>query len=255
MTMTATRRRVRFRYEADMIPALRAALPLMTFGRENQGAVHTYREVPAVHGVPDLAAIRFDEDAIIRRMQARIAPLTTDVEVRAVLALGQDALNIVELSERMRTTRDYVRRAVLPLLERQGWVQRSDDGRISRHPDAVWVARRVVTVEAKLRDWTRAVAQARRQRFSADAAYIAVDRSATAGMLPDLEAIADNGIGVLTVDAEFGRCRVLVRPARVLTRAQTMVGRMLIAERCLDMRGRGETDGQIYPVFGWTPIS
>ncbi|MFK4729491.1 hypothetical protein ROT00_07380 [Agromyces mediolanus] len=256
MTTTAARRGTRFRYEADMLPALRAAIPELAFGREYRAAVETYREVPAVHGIPDLAAIRFDEAALARRDQAGITPLSTDVEVRAVLALGQEALNLGELAERMRATRDYVRRAVLPLLEGENWVVRTDDGRIRRHPDALWAARRVVTVEAKLRDWTRAVAQARRQRLSADAAYIAVDHAATASMLAELDAIAANGIGVITVGADTGRCRVLVRPQRVLTRNQTMVGRMLIAERCLDMRARGESDGQIYPVFGWTaPIS
>lgn len=241
---------VRFRFESDMIPSLRLALPRLVFGHRPSAAVEVFSEVPAVHGVPDLAAVRFDQGAIERRRSAGVRPLTTDTEVRAVAALGPGPTCIRDLASRLRMTHDYVRRAIIPLLAERGWVFLSDD-QVALRPDAAWVSRRVVTVEAKLRDWQRAIAQARRQQLSADAAYIALDSQACRNIENDLGRISDSGVGVISVSAETGVSRVLIRP-RVVPRRLTFVGRMLVAERCLEMWDRGEREGQIYPVFGWT---
>lgn len=240
----------RFRYESEMIPSLRNSLPRMAFGHRQTTGVEVFSEVPAVHGIPDLAAIRFDWDAVERRRAAGVRPLATDTEVRVVTALRVGPLRSTDLARRIRMSPDYVRRAVIPLLVQQGWVT-TDGASVELRPDAVWIARRVVTVEAKLRDWQRAIGQARRQQLSADAAYVALDSVACQNIKNDLDRIAAGGIGVISVDAGSGRSTVLVRP-RSLSKARSFMGRMLIAERCLEMWSRGERQGQIYPVFGWS---
>lgn len=251
MLPAATAPAPRFRYEADMIPAIRAALPTMSFGRTTAHEVEVFTEVPAVFGIPDVTAIRFDHAAIARRISAGIRPLTTDAEVRVALALEAQPPTLGELAARAKYSADYVRRAVLPVLVDGGWASRDESGRHVRTTDALWVSKRIVTVEAKLRDWSRALGQARRQRLSADVAYIALDMPAVKPIVHSLDRIARGGIGVIGVDAASGRARVLVRPAPV-HRTDSLVGRMLIAERCLDMWQRGERAGQVYPVFGWS---
>lgn len=233
-----------------MIPAIRFALPRLVFGHRPSGAVEVFSEVPAVQGVPDLAAVRFDWEAVARRQRAGVRPLATETEVRAVAALQQGVLTTFDLASRLRMTHDYVRRAVVPLLVQQGWAF-TDENEVGLRSEAVWVPRRVVTVEAKLRDWQRAITQARRQLRSADAAYIALDSMACRNIEGDLGRISASGVGVISVKAETGACRVLARPRKISTRA-TFNGRMLVAERCLEMWTRGEREGQIHPVFGWT---
>ena len=240
----------RFRYEADMVPVLRAWLPRLAFRHESVSPVEVFTEVPAIHGVPDLAAIRFVPEAVRQREEAGVRPLTTDTEVRAVMHLSRGPQRVRELSDLMGMGPDYLRRAVVPLLVDLGWV-RFESGWVERNPAAVWTGRRVVTVEAKLRDWRGAISQARRQQLSADAAYVALDVDVCHRIFADLDHIANSGIGVVAVDAARQAATVLVRPRR-LPRELTAVGRALVAERSLDMLRRGTREGQIYPVFGWT---
>ncbi|WP_291054753.1 hypothetical protein [Herbiconiux sp.] len=233
-----------------MIPSLRRDLPRMAFGHRVGIDVKVFAEVPSVAGVPDLAGVRFDARAIQARREGEVRPLATEAEVKAVLAITSGPLQIGELARRIRRSPDYVRRAVVPLLIQQGWVTEVD-GLVRRRGEARWIAQRVVTVEAKLRDWTKAIGQARRQQMSADAAYIALDASGMRSITPHLDRVAEGGVGVIAVDSQSQRSRVLVRPRRIQPE-RTLVGRMLIAERCLEMWGRGQMNGQIYPVFGWT---
>ncbi|MGC5225313.1 hypothetical protein ACPW96_22335 [Micromonospora sp. DT81.3] len=240
-----------FRYEADMMPILRRALPRLAFRREANSPVEVFSEVPAVHGIPDLAGIRFDFERIAARAALGIRPLTTDSEVRAVLAIGDGVATTREISERTRMSADYMRRAVAPLLIEQGWLEWTEDSRLRRRAGAQWVGKRVVTVEAKLHDWRRALTQARRQQLSADAAYIALDARAIGRVTEHLSEIARGGVGVIAVHCDSQRARVLVRPTAILD-SRRAVGRALLAERSLEMMLRGTREGQIYPVFGWT---
>jgi hypothetical protein len=244
----------RFRYESEMISPLRAAIPRLAFGHRPDTDVLVFSEVPAVHGVPDLTAIRFDWDAISVRQAANVRPLATDTEVRTVLALGCATMPSAELARLTNMTPEYVRRAVVPLLVERGWISVHASGSLSRTPGSQWIARRVVTIEAKLRDWHRAIGQARRQQLSADAAFVALETTSARNLEGDLSTIAAGGIGVIAVDPATQRVSVLIRP-RYLPKQRSRVGRMLIAERCLDMWQRGELEGQIYPVFGWTSLS
>lgn len=239
-----------FRYESEMIPALRAALPELAFGHRFRSDVEVFTEVPAVHGRPDVVGVRFDASALHTRVLAGVVPLSGDAEVRAIHALGSTGAEVGEIAARIGMSRDYVRRAVVPLLSDLGWIVR-DAERIVRRPEAQWAGRRVVTVEAKLKDWRRALAQARRQKHSADVAYIALDARSAARLAPHAQQIAEGGIGVLAVHPESGRVEILARPA-VSSRHATAVGRALLAERALDMMNRGTREGQISPVFGWT---
>ncbi len=207
--------------------------------------------MPARHGIPDLAAIRFDRAAIARRLARGLRPLTSDTEVRAVLAMGRRETTVAKIAESISMTADYVRRAVVPLLVEQGWVHL--DGRtLIRTPGAEFVGLRVVTVEAKLRDWHGALGQARTQMRSADDAYVAFDTSTVTRLGVDVDKIAASGIGVIAVDPITQHSVVVARPQRRLPRGRTLIGRTLIAERCMEMLVRNERARQIYPVFGWT---
>ena len=252
MTTTAARARTRFRYESDLVDVLQPTFADSVF-RRGDSNVTTFREVPAVRGIPDLVAVRFDSKAIAERGVQEVRCLSSDVEVRVVQALRRTGpIDIQTLTGLAGFTRDYVRRSVLPRLEQLGWITVTN-GLVSLRPGTQPVGRRVVTVEAKLRDWLRAFNQARNQLYSADAAYIALDEASAGTARGQLDAIAQRGIGVITVNADTNRPRVLIRPTRVLDPAKTVVGRELIAERSFDLWRRGERAGQVSPVFGWFP--
>lgn len=241
----------RFRFEVDLVDALETTFANSVF-RRNDPSVTTFREVPAVRGVPDLTAVRFDHGVVADRQANGVRCLSTDLEVRVVLALTDGPLELSDLTARVASSRDYVKRSLVPLLIQLGWLE--DDRSILRlRPSAKLAGRRVVTVEAKLRDWLRAFNQARHQQLSADAAYIALDAANARGAQNQLSEIVVRGIGVLVVDANTGRHKVLARPRRVMSQEKTRVGRTLIAERSLELLLRGQRAGQVAPVFGWFP--
>lgn len=251
MSVATSGRDHRFRYEVDLVAALEPGFADSVF-RANDATVHTFREVPAVRGVPDLTAVRFNPEALRARVESGVRPLTTDVEVRAVIALRRRRLSIADLANHLGLSRDYTRRTVVPLLDDLGWVA-PVDGLFALREGAVPVGRRVVTVEAKLKDWIRALDQARHQQFSADAAYIALDAANARGALEQLSAISERGVGVIVVDATTRRHMIAARPRKTLNSERTRVGRFLIAERCFELFLRGERAGQVAPVFGWFP--
>lgn len=244
------RESTRFRYESDLVSVVRDSLPRLAFGRDRNADVEVFSEVPAVHGVPDLVGIRFNQAPLARRIEAGVRPLSTDAEVRVVMAIG-DGCDIRTVGDRAGLSNEYARRNMIPLLTDLGWIESDGADAVRRRPEAQWVAGRVVTIEAKLRDWQKALVQARRQRLSGDAAYIAMDALAMQGLTPYLAKLAAEGIGAIAVDAERERAVVLSRPVRI-GGARKEAGRNLLSERCLGMLDRGTHEGQIYPVFGWT---
>lgn len=240
-----------FRYESDLVAVVERDLTAAVFSASSRNAVEVFTEVPARLGVPDVSAVRYDWDAVRARVVDRVQPLTAEPSVRAALLLRRRRLSLADLAGELRMSLDHVRRAVVSDLREHGWLAETGDVlqlRESAKPTGV----RVVTVEAKLRDWQGALGQARRQRYSADDAYVALDARAAGRLHADLPAIARQGIGVIAVDPATLTMRVMQRPTARLRGRSNLVGRTLIAERGLEMLGRGEHAGAVYPVFGWT---
>jgi len=240
-----------FRYESDLVDVVRDHLAPMVFNRAVRDEVETFVEVPAAFGIPDVSAVRYDWSIVQERVSSGIGPLTSEPAVRAAFALRRRALSVTELAEAIGMSRDHVRRSVAPALRNAGWLV-DDPHRLRLKSSARPAAVRVVTVEAKLRDWHGALGQARRQRYSADQAYIALDVRAAERLRDDLPSMARQGVGVLAVDPVTSTMKVLARPNDHLDRSRTALGRTLIAERGLELLSRGETAGAVYPVFGWT---
>jgi len=242
----------RFRYEMDLVEALSPSVADSVFRRGDPDVV-TFREVPAARGVPDLVMVRFDSVALKARAAHGVQPLSSDREVRIVQLLRRaGTLNRGEIARGTGLPPEYLRRSALPMLEQLGWLQLHAKDVVLR-PGTAPIGRRVVTVEAKLRDWFRAFNQARDQFHSADAAYIALDECSGGPLQDQVDAIAQRGVGVILVNADTRRHRVIARPHRVLDRRATAVGRELLAERSNALWSRGERSGQVSPVFGWFP--
>jgi hypothetical protein len=240
-----------FRYESDLVDVVRDGLVAAVFNRAVRDEVETFVEVPAAFGVPDVSAVRFDWDVVQRRVAAGVLPLISEPAVRAVFALRRRALLPKVLAEAIGLSRDHARRTVIPLLVDRGWVTYDGDV-VQLKPAARPAEIRVVTVEAKLRDWHGALGQARRQLYSADSAYIALDVRAAGRLQEDLPSISRQGIGVIAVDPSTSTMRVMSRPSVRPDARRTTLGRTLIAERGLELLSRGEHAGAVHPVFGWT---
>lgn len=242
---------ISFRYESDLVDVVRDQIALAVFNKCVRDQVEVFTEVPAVLGVPDVSAVRFAWEIVDARIRDDVRPLTSAPALRAAFALRGTAMEASQLAARLRMSKEHVRRSVVPELRSRGWLTEGTTV-LQLKSSARPVGLRIVTVEAKLRDWHGALGQARRQRYSAHAAYIALERRAALRLVTELPAIARQGIGVIAVDAASATMRVLHRPAARLDALSNRVARALIAERGLELLGRGEHAGEIHPVFGWT---
>jgi hypothetical protein len=244
-----------FRYESDLVAVVQGRLATAVFAPSVMGSVETFTEVPARLGVPDVSAIRYDWDVVASRAEGGVRPLATEPTVRASLLLRRRSLDVGQLAEAMRMSKSHVQRVVVEDMRELGWLQENAGTKLRLKKGAQHAGQRVVTVEAKLRDWKKALGQARRQRSSADHTYIALDSHTAGRLTSDLPALARQGIGLIAVDPETSSMRIVLRSKSPLTRGPSIVGRTLMAERGLGLIADGRRAGQVYPVFGWTAPS
>lgn len=237
--------RIGFRWESDMLPPLRDALPVVVGQR-----CLALLEVPAAAGVPDLVALVLDEPVVARRLAGGLAPVQDLTHARVLQALTAGIDDIDQLSRTAQVTAAHLRRSVLPALTAAGWLNTAANGAsVVMHHPLEPIASLVVTVEAKKAAWQRAFKQALAHSASADRAFIAMDAMRATAVVEQRGVLRRMGVGVLTVDAVTGRVTVVARPRQT---APVPVQRTLLAERAWALHLAGETAGPSWPVFGRT---
>lgn len=176
-------------------------------------------EFVGLYGIADLVALVPTRDLLDRRLAADVAPIAYEPDAVVVGATAaRTPRSLDEIANRLGWPAASVQRR-LPSLLRAGAVARTSTGRLVRHPDLVAVGR-LHAFEAKVKDWRRALDQARRYRLWADTASVALPRLPSGGADVRYE-ITRIGIG-LGVDGEWLR-----RPEKV---RHTQARRLLASE-------------------------
>jgi hypothetical protein len=230
-----------FRYEADMLaPLLERADEFLP------GGVALF-EVPCTAGIPDLVLIDIDQRAIGERGDA--APLTQSIDVNVMLALqatihGHTA---AELAAACHVTAAHLRRLVLPRLIEGGHIDLDADHYRPRYAFRS-LARTLVTIETKLRDWRGGLGQASRHATVADQAWLVLDARSTAAVRR-VEWFRSYGValGLLSFEGQLAR---VVEPGVNRSRQPD---RELLAERAVALYGSGVSCGPLPRVFGGFP--
>ena len=242
-----------FARELDMHPlvaALAADLATGLPGHRSLNA-HVLFEIPAAGGVPDLIRVAFDPAVARRRLKLGLHPVIDHTAMRVLTALAGGPKPLAVLALAARVSSAHLRRAIVPTLVDAGWVApltvRGDQAPVTplvRHRP---LARSVVTVEAKRRDWRGAIRQARRHTSCADRAYIAIDAATPGRLLEMASPLSSSGIGVITVDADRHRATVLSRPAAGFPQPDE---HRLIGERAWSLVLAGTDTWATFDVFG-----
>lgn len=234
-----------FRVEADMLA------PLAAGAAHFLPAAQVLFEVPCTAGVPDLVLLDLDLDAIARRCAT--APLTEPVDVRVMLALQTSPalpMSTQGVSASVRVSTDHLRRTILPRLVAGGHVERAGVGWRGAYAFQS-LARSVVTVEAKIRNWRGGLAQATRHTAVADQAWLVLDarRGRAAAAHADWFSTYDVGLATLSTDGELS---TLVRPNVNRSRQPH---RELLIERAVRLHLAGAISGPLPRVFGTVPMA
>lgn len=233
----------RFRAEADMLRPLADAAPL--FLRH----ASVFFEIPCAAGIPDIAIIKLDVNAINDRHGTE--PLAEAADVRTMVSLSETraamkkSWTVPEAAAHAGVGVGHFRRTILPRLIAGGHLL-EDRGQVSLKYKYRSLAKQVVTVEAKRRDWRAAVGQAARHTAVADASWIALDSASSATALKHLHWFTTYGVGLASLSTD-GKLSKLVAPQRTHPHR---ADRELLVERAFSLRRDGRHSGEIPRVFG-----
>jgi len=236
------RERDGFRWETEMTALVAGQVHrLMPRG----GAHLVVGEVPAAQGIADIVAVRFDTEAVCRRLDTAIGPVTSPLRVRVLHLLREDrAVRTSTLAARLGTNASALTRSTLGPLAGLGLVELTVD--MVRSTGA-WrpVAAHLTAVELKLSKWRGALRQADNFATSADRAWVVLDASRSAAAVRESAFIAAFGVGLAVVEPT-GELRVVApprgrRPERWL--------RVLMAEQAWSTAER-----EVAAAFGGAPL-
>lgn len=202
------REREGFRWEAEMTALVAGQVQrLMPRG----GAHLVIGELPAAQGIADIVAVRFDVEAVGRRLASGVRPVTSPLRVRVLHLLREDRVLLIStLAARLGTNAQALTRSTLGPL--------ADLGLVELTPDAIrstgaWrpAAAHVTAVELKLAKWRDALRQADNFAISADRAWLVLDASKAAAAVRESAFIAGFGVGLAVVEP-MGDLRVIAAP-------------------------------------------
>lgn len=166
-----------FAAEADMLSLIAAAASSLA----GCGAFAVF-EVPAAAGIPDVVAAVLNHSVVAKRM--RTGFVTEKSSLAALLALSDalvtgNSLDEHQVASAAGITARYASSVILPCLVERNLAYTPEPGLWSAIEHYESPVTRLVTVEAKLRDWRRGLGQAARHAAGADAAWLILDGSRT----------------------------------------------------------------------------
>ena len=185
----------------EAIPRLHTGGPIDAVTLEQRGGLK----------VPDLVA-------------ATLSPSVIDaLHQRSSLVLGQGHIRVLSAVHSSRPIRQEtlarrsgiptktLRDSVLPGLVDLGLLENRPDGLVCGSGAWTPAARRLTTVELKLRDWRRALHQAFRIQRSVDYSWVVMDAARSAAARDNLDRFRELGVGLATLQAGSGDLEVVCR--------------------------------------------
>ena len=200
---------VGFSREIDMTDGAARSLPGLL--RLSSEELVVAQEMRGAVGILDLVAAVLDCKVLQERSDAGLPPVVLPLRVQVLDLLRQHGrLRVGNIARLLGTAPESLAKSTLnPLLD--GGYLEIDAGLIlpgSWQP----VARRLVAVELKLKNWRRALRQADNAALSADAAWVVLDATKAGPAKRSLAAFQARGVGLALLEPD-GRLQPLLRPA------------------------------------------
>jgi hypothetical protein len=169
-------------------------------------------ETAGPFGVPDLLAVVGPLEILDQRLALDVPPLLNQIDAGVVAAAAVSVpRSIASLARRLDWPEDTVARR-LPLLLRVGALVRAGPTTYVR-PEALRPVGRLYAIETKVRDWRRALRQARTYSVWSDS-YVIVMPTLGSGSLPGLLSAVSQDNGGLMIDGKWVRHPRLLRRSR-----------------------------------------
>jgi hypothetical protein len=238
-----------FRFEADMLPPLIEHTSSLV--QSLPGEFHTFFEVQAAAGIPDLVIASFNDQELDFRYQRGLGPILDLPDVATMTILGASYAtgtntpwSSAQLAMATGVTRGYLSSTILRRLECLGHVRRIARGKWTATHAFNPIANHVISIEMKRNDWRAGFWQANRQ--ASDFTWLVIDAARSTRSIAKESKFFASKVGLATLSM-MSELRIIV-PA--VNRHPSAMYRNLLAERVVALHLSGEASGPIHPVFG-----
>lgn len=166
----------------------------------------TKREVGVGYGVADLVLVKLNpKRCAIRLESGQFKPLLKEQYFKIFQylpdkACGEDPISLRFLIEQTNLSKSFLKYTLLAQLEKDGYIKKIDKEFYFKVNGWMPIAKEVIAIEAKLKDWRRGVIQAVRYKSFANKVYLAVPPGAA--HLVDRTILKCHNIGLIVFDVK-----------------------------------------------------
>ena len=172
----------------------------------------TKRELGVGYGVADLVLIRKDKfnkgNCKLRKDYGQITKLLRENYFKVFKHLPEEnsrhnPIDLDYLIEKTHLSRSFLKYNILRTLEKGGYIKKEDNDFYFKINGWMPIAKEVIAIEAKMRDWKRGLIQANRYKVFADRVYLAVPAEIV--HLVDRKLLKRHGIGLIVFDTQANK--------------------------------------------------
>src|SRR3989344_6010256 len=176
----------------------------------------TKQEVGVGYGVADLVLIKLiPGQCAIRLKNKQLKPLLREDYFKIFRYLpeeesGKNPATLDHLVKRTKLSKSFLKYQILRQLEHDGYIRKVDGDFYFKINGWMPIAKEIVAIEAKLKDWKRGFIQANRYKSFANKAYLALP--ADRAHLVDEALLRRHNIGLIAFDPRESEIKKTVHP-------------------------------------------
>lgn len=173
----------------------------------------TKREVGVGYGIADLVLVKLNPTQCAIRIENRqFKPLLREEYFRTFKHLpdidsGESPVDLNYLIQKTNLSKSFLKYSILKQLEKGGYVKRVEKNFYFKINGWIPIAKEIIAIEAKMRDWKRGFLQANRYKSFANKVYLAVPSKVE--HLVDKKLLQKHKVGLIVLDTERNKKKTL----------------------------------------------
>lgn len=214
---------MKFNTESELVGALKFSL-INSFPHKNMSIVE---EVSVGNGIADLVVTISNDDFLFCQKHHELLNLR-DVNIYCLITKNS-GLSILQISEITRISVNMVRKSLLRL-EKRSYVL-NNDGCYITSKNYEMTYKLSYAIEAKLKDWKRALKQAYRYRWFAEHSYVVMDEFNAVPAINNIDLFKKYNVGLASINIQ-GQLKRIYNPTK--EEPFDVKLQMLLSEKVLD---------------------
>lgn len=173
----------------------------------------TKREVGVGYGVADLILVRLNpKQCAIRFENRQFKPLLREEYFKIFRHLpdidsGKNPVDLNYLIQKTNLSKSFLKYSILKQLEKDGYIKRVEKSFYFKINGWIPIAKEIIAIEAKMRDWKRGFIQANRYKSFANKVYLAVPSKVE--HLVDKKLLQKHNVGLIVLDTKRNEKKTL----------------------------------------------